>query len=165
MTKFITNATQVQPDRPPIKLFYRNYMSTGYKTDERIITGIVNRNVTPVNQDDKVKLIIYYKNRKTSNLIMKNNVHDKCNDLSKTGVVYQYTCPLGDCKLQNNSYIGMSTTTLSRRLTSHLQNGTPKNHTLQVHGTALTREMLVENTISLDTSDDKRRLQVKEAFI
>ena len=58
----------------------------------------------------------------------------------------------------------MCTTTLSRRLTSHLQAGTPKNHTIQEHGVSLTREMLVENTTILDTSNDKRRLQIKEAL-
>ena len=52
----------------------------------------------------------------------------------------------------------------TRRLTYHLQSGTPKNHTLQVHGTPLTREMLVDNTIILDTSDDKKRLQIKESL-
>ena len=32
------------------------------------------------------------------------------------------------------------------------------------HGVSLTREMLVENTTILDTSNDKRRLQIKEAL-
>ena len=58
----------------------------------------------------------------------------------------------------------MSTTTLSRRLTYHLQQGTPKNHTWQAHATALTREMLVENTIILDASSDRKILQIKEAL-
>ena len=58
----------------------------------------------------------------------------------------------------------MSTTTLSRRLTYHLQNGTPKNHTSQAHNTPLTRQMLVENTTILDTSSDRKRLQIKEAL-
>ena len=58
----------------------------------------------------------------------------------------------------------MTTTTLSRRLTSHLQTGTPKTHTLQEHDMCLTREMLVANTTVIDCSNDKRRLQVKEAL-
>ena len=95
---------------------------------------------------------------------MKNNMTEKTNDLNKTGVIYQYVCQIGGCKLQNISYIGMCTTTLSRRLTCHLQAGTPKNHTMQEHGVPLTREMLVENTTILDTCDDKRRLQIKEAL-
>ena len=156
--------TPIVPTRPPIKLYYRNYMSTAYKTDERVINNIVKRGVIPVDTEDTIQFVIYYKNRKTSNLIMKNNTSLESSDLSKVGVIYRYSCPIGDCKLRNVSYIGMTTTTLSRRLTSHLQNGTPKMHTLQVHGSPLTREMLVNNTIILDNSSDKKRLQLKEAL-
>ena len=58
----------------------------------------------------------------------------------------------------------MTTTTLSRRLTYHLQSGTPKTHTQQAHGITLTREMLVKNTIILDSDHDRKRLQIKEAL-
>ena len=58
----------------------------------------------------------------------------------------------------------MTTTTLSRRLTSHLQTGTPKTHTLPEHGITLSREMLVNNTKIIDSTGDKRRLQIKEAL-
>ena len=155
---------EIPTERHPIKLFYRNFMSSAYKTDERILKDIVRRGVHPVDQEDKLEMVIYYRNRKINNLIMKNNQNEKTGDLGRTGVIYQYTCQTGDCKLQNISYIGMCTTTLSRRLTCHLQSGTPKNHSLQEHGTPLTREALVENTIILDASADKRRLQIKEAL-
>ena len=79
-------------------------------------------------------------------------------------MVYQYTCPIGNCQFRNTSYIGMTTTTLSRRLTNHLQAGTPKTHTLQEHNMCLTREMLVANTTIIDNCSDKRRLQVMEAL-
>ena len=164
LSKFIENQQRTTLQKSPLKLYYRNYMSTGYKVDERILTDIVRRGVTPVHEEDSVQFIIYYKNKRTSQLVMKNNLNEKTGDLSRTGVVYQYTCPIGNCKTRNTSYIGMSTTTLSRRLTYHLQNGTPKNHTLQEHNTTLTRQMLVENTTILDTSSDKKRLQIKEAL-
>ena len=117
-----------------------------------------------MDETDIVKLIIFYQNRKTCNLVMKNNLSDNTSDMNRTGVVYQYTCPIGDCKLRKISYVGMTTTTLSRRLTSHLQTGSPKTHTLQEHGITLTREMLVNNTDIIDASSDKRRLQIKEAL-
>ena len=150
--------------RPPIKLYYRNFMSTAYKADERILKSIVERGVTPTDENDSIKLVIFYKNKKTSNLVMKNNITEVSNDLSRTGVVYEYNCPMGNCKSRNNSYIGMTTTTLSRRLTLHLQNGTPKTHTLQEHNVCLTRDMLVSNTTIIDGSSDKKRLQVMEAL-
>ena len=95
---------------------------------------------------------------------MKNNIHQGGTDMSRVNVVYQYFCTIGDCKLRNNSYIGMTTTTLSRRCSAHLQSGTPKTHTLQMHGVSLTREMLVNNTIILDSNHDKKRLQIMEAL-
>ena len=164
LSKFIESQQRTSSQQSLLKLYYRNYMSTGYKVDERILTDIVRRGVIPVHEEDSVQLTIYYKNKKTSQLIMRNNLNEKTRDLSRTGVVYQYTCPIGNCKTRNNSYIGMSTTTLSRRLTYHLQNGTPKNHTWQAHNTTLTRQMLVENTTILDASSDKKRLQIKEAL-
>ena len=164
LSKFIDGQQRTPPRKPILKLYYRNYMSTGYKVDERILTDIVKRGVKPTNEEDSVQLTIYYKNKKTSQLVMKNNLNEKEGDLSRTGIVYQYTCPIGDCKTRNVCYIGMSTTTLSRRLTYHLQNGTPKNHTTRIHNTPLTRQMLVENTVILDGSSDRKRLQIQEAL-
>ena len=45
--------------------------------------------------------------------------------LMPTNIVYKYTCNVGDCELQNSTYIDMTTTTLSRRLTMHLAAGGP----------------------------------------
>ena len=44
------------------------------------------------------------------------------------------------------SCIGMTTTTLSLRLTMHLASGGPKQHALTNHHMPLTREELVNNT-------------------
>ena len=41
--------------------------------------------------------------------------------LQKTNVIYKFKCPLGDCISDNNNiYVGLTSTTLSRRLTMHL---------------------------------------------
>ena len=138
-------------------------MSTAHKTDERIMTDIVTRGVIPTNPNDQVQLIIFYKNKKTSNLFMKNNTTQTHDDLKRTSVIYEYSCNLGDCKLRNFSYIGMTVCTLSRRLSYHLQNGTIKQHTLTAHKTQLTRDMLVQNTKIIDTDQDPRRLPFKES--
>ena len=164
MSRAFNESSKETPKRLPIKLYYRNYMSAGHKTDERIVTDIVNRGVIPTDKEDNIQLVIYYKNKKTSNLIMKNNLQQGRTDMSRVNVIYQYSCTIGDCKLRNNSYIGMTTTTLSRRCSAHLQSGTPKAHTLQMHGVPLTREMLVNNTTILDSSHDKKRLQIMEAL-
>ena len=48
--------------------------------------------------------------------------------LKRTNVVYEYKCNMGDCEHLPSSYIGMTTTTLSSRLTMHLQKGGPADH-------------------------------------
>ena len=45
-------------------------MMTKYKENERIIKTIIDDNVTPTD-DNKIKIIMYYKNKKTMNLLMK----------------------------------------------------------------------------------------------
>ena len=97
-------------------------MSTAYKIAERIIRNIIEQNTRVVNNNDKLDLIIYYKNPKTAQLIMTNNTNKKT-QLNTTNVIYQFRCPNEDCMLRSTNYIGSTTTTLSRRLTMHLTNG------------------------------------------
>ena len=41
--------------------------------------------------------------------------------LQKTNVIYKFKCPLGDCIFDNNNiYVGLTSTTLSRGLTMHI---------------------------------------------
>ena len=69
----------------------------------------------------KIKLIIYYNKFKTSNLVIRNNSSLSIGVLQKTNVIYQFKCPLGDCiSDKNNIHVGLTSTTLSRRLTMHL---------------------------------------------
>ena len=71
--------------------------------------------------------------------------------------------PNEDCMLQNINYIGSTTTTLSRRLTMHLNNGAINDHTLSVHRSSLSRANIVDNTKVLCRQRDTFRLLVYEA--
>ena len=65
--------------------------------------------------------IIYYNKFKTSNLVITNNSSPSIGVLQKTNVIYQFTCPVGDCISENNNtFVGLTSTTLLRRLTVHL---------------------------------------------
>ena len=159
-----------QADKPnddqstQIKLYYQGSMSTAYKKDEKILRDIVSKNCIPTKADDKIKLIIFYKNPSISNLVMSNNLSKDTSALKATNIVYEYQCPLGDCARRNNSsYIGHTTTTLSRRITMHLQNGAPDKHTQTNHNTRLTRSMLVENTSIIAKCTNRKKLMVLEA--
>ena len=147
-----------------LNLMYENQMNDAYKTDERVLRDIIHRNCEPVHADDKLKLTVYYKSPKVSGLVMKNNLSHDSSLLKQTNVVYQYKCTHGDCtRLHNGSYIGHTTTTLGRRITMHLQDGGPKRHHLEVHGTRLTRDDMVKNTTILCRCSVRRRLYVLEA--
>ena len=69
----------------------------------------------------KMKLIRYYNKFKTSNLVIRNNSSPSVGVLQKNNVIYKFKCPLGDSITDNNNiYVGLTSTTLSRRLTMHL---------------------------------------------
>ena len=85
--------------------------------------------------------------------------------LKKTNLIYQYQCLHGDCEHRNSIYIGMTTTTLSRRLTMHLASGGPKQHALTNHNLLLTRTDLVNNTKILLTEFNHNKLSITEALL
>ena len=138
-------------------------MTSAYKKDEKVLRDIVYRNCTPVAPYDKIKLIIYYQAPSTSKLVMTNDLSRDACDLKATNVVYEFQCPLGDCARRKCSYIGYTTTTLSRRITMHLQNGAPERHTRLSHDKPLTRSMMVSNTNIIARCPRKRKLAVLEA--
>ena len=64
-----------------------------------------------------------------------------------------------------NINCGSTTTTLSRRLTMHLNNGAINDHTLSVHRSSLSRANIVDNTKVLCRQRDTFRLLVHEAIL
>ena len=70
--------------------------------------------------DLKINLIIHYNKFKTSNLVINNNSSSSIGVLQKANVKYQFECRLEDCISENNIYVGLTSTTLSRRITMHL---------------------------------------------
>ena len=137
-------------------------MTTAYKKEEEIIRNIVAKNCKPVQDEDNIKLVIYYRSPKVTNLVMNNNLSKDQSLMKKTNVVYQIRCTTGDCARRPSTYIGHTTTTLSRRITMHMQDGGPKRHH-EVHDTPLTRQLLIENTTILARCQNKKKLQVLEA--
>ena len=116
-----------------------------------------------MNNEDNIIFTIYYKNRKTSSLLLKNNTCPKPEGVRESHIVYKFTCPEGDCT-PLGTYVGMTTTTLSRRLTLHLQQGGPKTHMRQHHRIELRRDTVVSQTEILARETDPRRLAFLEAL-
>ena len=147
------------------KLYYQNNMSQAYKDDEKALKTIVKRHCRPVSAGDTIKLVIFYRNPTTRSLVMHNNPTRDKSLLKQSNVIYSYKCSIGDCALRENAkYIGYTTTTLSRRITMHLQNGGPKTHTESHHNQRLTRKQMVDYTTIIDRSGNRRELHVLEAI-
>ena len=144
-----------------LRLFYKNQYHPSYKHDEKALRDILKDNLKPTNDDDEVKLVIYYKNRKTSSLIMKNNLAPKQEMIKQRNVVYQYRCPVQGC---SHDYIGMTTTRLSKRISCHVQEGAINNHMKRLHNRRPTRDELIQAIEILDHEPDNRRLRFLEAL-
>ena len=102
------------------KIYYENQCSDTYKTDERVLKTIIKRNTMCINPAERIQLVIYCKSNTVNNLVMRNNHSPPLPILKQTNLIYEYTCKYGDCELHPSSYIGLTTTTLSKRLTMHL---------------------------------------------
>ena len=168
LTKIIDswyNSKQKDEKKEEIKIFYKATFSTAYEEEEeRVIRQIVKRNIKPSDPDKQLKLIIFYKTKKTSHLLLKNNPHNEKESLQKSHVIYRFTCNQGNCEVLPSTYIGMTTTRLSRRLTCHLTSGAPKTHLREQHDTAITRDTLENSTEVITTCADARRLPILEAL-
>ena len=149
-------------------LFYRNFMNNKCKEDERVLKRIVKENVSLKDNRDRLKLVIYYKNMKSRNLIMRNNCAKKPREFAKTHVVYRFRCKKGDCEHlppSKTAYPGLTTDTLSRRLSFHLQNGAIRKHCEAKHGSMITRKELEKFTSVEYVERDVNRLEILEALI
>ena len=138
----------------------QGFMHKDYKKDEAIMRRIVSSNVAARDPDCEIDLIIYYKNKRTSQLLMKNFPQVDEDPLKKHGVVYRIICPANGC---THSYIGMTTTKLSKRLSVHLQEGNFNQHYTKTHGELL-KPTLLQATSIIDRNSDRRRLHLKEAL-
>ncbi|MPD01145.1 hypothetical protein E2C01_096660 [Portunus trituberculatus] len=130
-----------------------------YKEDEKPIKKLICSNVTPTSADTRFNLVIYYKSRKTANLIMKNSCLPS--PLQEVNVVYQHKCTVGDCSHLNSRYIIFTTITLSKRITAHLQDGIICRHYVTKHGIVLKRKStwsknteVLEKVNDIKTQDD-----------
>ena len=167
LVKYNENKENVETKMGSIKLFYQNQMNDGYKMDEKVLNKIIKDNVKSTDPEKKVSLNVYYRSLKTKNLIMKNNMNPPKREIDKTNVIYEYRCPFEDCNLynKNNSYIGFTKCTLTRRIAYHIQNGAIKAHNLLCKNQRIKRPQIVNNIKILYQINDVRRLENMEALL
>ena len=113
-----------------------------------------------------MKLIIWYDKFKTTNLVIKNNSSPLIGALQKNNAIYQFKCPSGDYISENNNiYVGLTSTTQSRRLTMLLSDTSSIAQHLKKHSCPTTelRKILTKNTI-LEHQNNKQKLEIIEAL-
>ena len=78
-----------------------------------------------------------------------------------------FKCPLGDCvSNENDMYVGLTTTTLSRQLMMRLNDSSSIALHLKIHSIPKSKfqKILVENTILIAHKINKLQLQILEAL-
>ena len=81
--------------------------------------------------------------------------------------MYMFKCPSGDCvSKENNANVGLTTTTLSRRLMMHLNDSSSIALHLKTHSipNSKFRKILVENITIIARKINKLRLQILGAL-
>ena len=124
------------------------------------------KEITIFSNFDGFKKNFSFTNLKTSILIISQNSSPFTELLDKTNVVYMFKSPLEECvSKENNTYVGLTTTTLSRRLTMHLNDSSSIALHLKTHSIPKFnfRKILVENTTIADEIN-KLRPQIQEAL-
>ena len=146
-----------------INIFYKNQYHANYKLEEKIIKDLIFNNIKSTDTAKQLKLKIYYKNPKTNELVMKNNLSKKRDVLKSSNVIYKFKCPLPHGQVAAE-YIGMTQNCLSRRLSLHIQNGAIKDHFEKEHKCKPKHKLLANNTNIIATEPIRLKLAIKEAI-
>ena len=113
-----------------------------------------------------MKIIIYYRNCKVKNRILKNNItHKNDKKLTTSHVVYEVQCPRGDCSFPNASYIGQTRNEILTRMNQHRQIGAILEHmSTQHHIATVSLDELSSNIKILKVIPDFNKLIIYEAL-
>ena len=152
-------------EKAKIVVYYQNQMNCNYKKDEKVLKDIIKLNVKPINNQEELDVIVYYKNLKTRDLIMKNNSCASQDKLSKSWAVYKFKCPNEDCELLNPFYIGQTRNTVKRRLEQHQKDGAIKEHMEKKHNTSIQTQDLENNTLPVISFQDLKRMTIYETLL
>ena len=92
-------------------------MTTNYEAEEKKLQEIIQKHFTQTPETSSLQLIIYYKNRKLSNMLISNRTYRVTPQEKPHHVVYQYTCNMAGCNAPK--YIGYTTCALYDRFDIH----------------------------------------------
>ena len=159
--KFTNKKKNENEHKNKINVLYKNQMHGNYKIEERVIKNIVRNNIKCQNNQEQLNIVFYYKNMKSSNLVIKNSPSRENDSLSESNVIYKFSCHVMPCKAD---YIGLTRTKLKKRLDLHYYNGSILKHYKEHHHKNLTKEDLYKNTIIIEKDKDSKKLFIKESL-
>ena len=112
---------------------------------------------------ERVNLRTYCKPNLTASLLMRNSTAPRRQEDQETNVVYQFTCPDDACQRRKTTYIGLTTTTLKRRMQGHRNSGAIHDHYTETHDRKPQVAELLNNTKIINRESTKSRLRIAEA--
>ena len=154
--------TEEKDANEEITFFYKGQMTSQYKQEESALHKIMSDHIQPTG-NKKIKLHIYYNNKKVRNLFLKNNPHQRENG-KESHVVYSYRCSKEECQ-PFTTYVGYTECTLTDRMRNHAQNGSIIKHSVEKHSTKLTTKEILDNTSVLHRFYTKDELVIAEALL
>ena len=141
-------------------------MHYNYKLDEEAIINITKNKIKDIELQKQIKLIFYYTQCTTSNLIINENTNSAKIHLKQINVLDKFTSPFRKClpKSQNNSYFGYTTTTFSHCLKNHLSGNSAIKQYLIIKHSNITnqltslevRKILTDNIIIINKTIIKK---------
>ena len=147
-----------------IKVYHEMSFGTQHEQEAEALKKIVNRGVEILEPYEHLSLRIFCRPRTTASLVMRNNTAKERTLAEQTNVVYQFKCSVGACKHRNMTYIGLTTTTLRRRMAAHRNHGGINTHFTETHDRKPLVTELLANTTIRHREQQKYRLYIAEAI-
>ena len=163
----LQSETNSNSNNKNVQFFFHNQMSCNHKQDENQLTKIIRNHVLPCDDNSNIKLTIYYKTKKLSNMFIKNKpIYENPDVAKRHHVVYQFSCSRDGCSASHNSYIGYTTCTVGDRFRMHTRDSSSiKKHLKSVHNiNRITSAELISDVHILRSCSNARELIFYEAF-
>ena len=163
LNKFMSPEAKEKNDEKILRIYHRMTYGTNHDQEEEVLKKIIQRGVEVLEPFERLTLRVFCRPRTTASLIMRNNTSGEKPMAEVTNVVYQFKCPVGACQYRNTTYIGLTTTTLRRRMQAHRNNGGINSHYTASHDRKPLLTELLENTTIVHREPLRYRLNIAEA--
>ena len=146
-----------------LTVYHQMTYGSQHEQEAEVLRKIVHRGVEIIEPFEKLSLRIFCRPRTISSLIMRNSTTERTSLEQSTNVVYSFKCSVDACQHRDITYIGLTTTTLRRRMLAHRNNGGINSHYTKTHDRKPLLDELLKNTTIIHRENIKYRLNIAEA--